>query len=848
MDTGPSVISGGLSFGNLLKRYRQEAGLTQRALATHAHLSVNAIAALESGRRRWPHGDTIALLTEALKLSPAQHVQLAAAARRHPADSAAYSPPLGTLSASAPLTPLVGREREEAAAVHLLCREEVRLLTLVGPPGVGKTRLALQVAGSLTHAEAGGLFADGVCFVALAPIRDPALVLPTIAHTLGLREAGAVPLATMLSVHLRERALLLVIDNFEQVLAAGPALAGLLGACPRVTALVTSRTRLHVRGEHELDVPPLALPDPAHLPPIEELTHYAAVALFLQRARAVLPTFALTPATAPAVVGLCRRLDGLPLAIELAAARIKVLPPQALLARLDRGFGRGLAVLGDGAQDLPERQRTLRSAIAWSERLLPPEHQRLFRRLAVFRSGWTLEAVDAICAAPSGAEPLGVDVLDGLAALVDGSLVRQGASAGEPWFGLLETLREYAWERLAASGEAQSLRRAHGTYYATFAEQGELCRWVGKEKQAWLRRLAAEHDNLRAALGWAVERGALERGAVELGLRLAGALPEFWFLEGYASEGRRWIEGLLRLLEREGADRTAKPGAADSGGVAGASTGSANIPGSPGTPAGDEIPARVLAKAFLCAGDMARRQGDDQGAIPLLERALALARAAGDLWVASDALSYLDVRASQDSDPGKTAARMEEALALARQVGDPILCARRLAALGQFALARDDLQTAAARMEEALTLVRQVDDLGFVAQYLTGLARVLQKRRELARAQVLLQEALAVARDQRDGMHGVELALWDLGVVAAIAGQGERAARLLGAADALWQRRGVRIGPGSFAEREQATAPVRASMGEVAWAAAYAAGQALSLEVAIAMALSREEVGDPTER
>jgi hypothetical protein len=235
-------------------------------------------------------------------------------------------------------------------------------------------------------------------------------------------------------------------------------------------------------------------------------------------------------------------------------------------------------------------------------------------------------------------------------------------------------------------------------------------------------------------------------------------------------------------------------------------------------------------------------------AIPLLERALALARAADDVWVASDALSYLDVRAAQESDRGKTAARLEEALALARQVGDPVLCARRLAALGQFALVRDDLQTAAARMEEALALVRQVGDLGFVAQYLTGLARVLQKRRELARAQALLQEALALARDQRDGLHGIELALWDLGVVAALAGQGARAARLLSAADALWQRRGVSIGPSSYTEREQATAPVRASMGEAAWAAAYAAGQALSLEEAIAEALSSEEGSDPTER
>ncbi|MFQ5794857.1 MAG: AAA family ATPase [Candidatus Bipolaricaulia bacterium] len=390
----------------------------------------------------------------------------------------------------------------------------MRLLTLTGAGGTGKTRLGLQAAADLIDD-----FEDGVYFVDLAPISDPGLVVSAIAQKMGVREAevGGRPLLDSLKEHLRDKQILLLLDNFEQVVAAAPQVAELLAACAWLKLLVTSREPCHVRGEHVFPVPPLALPEPDRKRPlaIEYLMQYEAVRLFIDRAQAVKPDFAVTHENAPAVAEICIRLDGLPLAIELAAARITLLPPQVMLARL----GSRLKLLTGGARDLPARQQTLRATIDWSYDLLDASEQTLFERLSVFVGGCTLEVAEAVCNGTGDLE-LDVDVLDGLASLVDKNLLRQEEQVeGAPRFLMLETIREYGLERLEASGEAEATQRTRADYYLALAEQAEPKLWGGPEQGEWLDRLEVEHDNLRAALAWCEQSGECE-----VGLRLGVAL------------------------------------------------------------------------------------------------------------------------------------------------------------------------------------------------------------------------------------------------------------------------------------------------------------------------------------
>ena len=485
-----------------------------------------------------PRPETLQVLAQALSLSPLERTQLAAAA--YP-QSIPFSPEqqVATRPPTVPvvLTPLVGREHEEAGIARLVRRKHVRLLTLTGPGGVGKTRLAVQIAAGL-----GDVFGDGIVFVPLALVDDPTLLLPTIAQTLGLRDAGMRPLRETVVDALQGRDVLLVLDNFEHLLPAAPSVVALLAACPRLVALVTSRAALRVQGEQEWAVPPLAVPNPDALPPLATLRHAPAVALFVQRAQAVQPAFALDEANAPAVATLCRHLDGLPLAIELAAAWIKVFPPPALLARLDAGSM--LAVLTRGGQDMPARHRTLRDAIAWSYQLLPEREQALFRPLSVFAGGCTLEAAEVVATTvpgEAGAPVRGASVWIGLAALVDHSLLRtEEQPDGEPRFAMLETIRQYGLEQLAAHGEAEETRRRHTAYYTHLAETTGPA-FEGPDRVAWLDYLDREHDNLRAAVRW-----ILHTGAGDLGLRLGAALGHFRGSPRVHQGRRRSSRGLSR--------------------------------------------------------------------------------------------------------------------------------------------------------------------------------------------------------------------------------------------------------------------------------------------------------------
>jgi predicted ATPase len=432
----------------------------------------------------------------------------------------------------AQLTPLIGRVQEVAAACTLLRRPEVRLATFTGTGGIGKTRLALQIAEELLD-----VFADGVYFVSLAPLSDPELVLPTLTQTLGLKEMGNQSLLDLLKAYLRNKHLLLFLDNFEQVVTTAPLLVELLRTCPYLKILVTSRTLLRVSGEHEFTVSPLAVPDLSQLPVPEALSQYAAVALFLQRAQALRPDFRMTSANAPTIAEICVRLDGLPLALELAAARIKLFSPQALLIRL----GQRLQVLTSGTRDAPARQQTLRNTIEWSYNLLDASERRLFRQISVFVGGCTLHAVEAVCVAlgdEAGA------VLNGAASLIDKNLLQQiEQDEEEPRFVMLETLREFGLECLTTSGETEATRHAHAAYYLQLAEEA-VPKWFGPEQKAWFDRLEREHDNLRAALNWLLEQGE-ERESIEMALRLGVALWYFWLIRFHRSEGQDFLERAL---------------------------------------------------------------------------------------------------------------------------------------------------------------------------------------------------------------------------------------------------------------------------------------------------------------
>jgi predicted ATPase/class 3 adenylate cyclase len=779
-------------------------------------------------------------------------------------------PPLKTLDRRAhnlPIQPttLLGRQTQVEALSEWLRRPEVRLVTVTGAGGMGKTRLALQVAAELVED-----FPDGVWFIRLSRLVDFELVLQTIAQTLGLKEILGQPIAQTLSEYLRDKHLLLLLDNFEQVVAAAPEVGELLAQCPELKLLVTSRVPLRLRGERDYALTPLPLPELARLPPPEQLTQYAAVALFVERATAARSDFAISAPNAHAIAEICAQLDGLPLAIELAAARMRLLSPEVLLSRLSS------QLLTGGARDLETRQQTMRATIGWSVALLALEEQVLFRRLSVFAGGGTLEAIEAICLHPEGTNSLGFDLLDGLGGLVDQSLVQQREEGGELRFTMLHVIREFALKLLEASGESPALQQTHTAYYLTHAE--EIAEQLGGPKQVELLAcLERDHDNLRAALTW-----SLEHREAEVAARLCLALDSFWNMSGHWIEQGQSLAHTLslgdalppqpraRLLNRTGYVARLQGSYAsatqhyneslalfrrldDSAGVGGVLEGLAVLAMTHEhfeeaeqlfeeslsllREAGDRVSVENLLRN---QADLPLMHGNYLQARKMLEEAAAISASLDDIHDLAACKTHLGWLALLEGQDESGEMLLEEALAVQEQINDANCSAWSLGFLGMLRLAHGGVTEALDRLEESLARYTKIGRQSGMAEahVRLGMAHFaggkVQASEDAYRAGLSIAERLGNRQCAAAGLHG-------LAEIALTRGQPKCAALLLGAASRTLASVGIvpmPLPPRLHAEQEQVVARARQRLGEAGWEEAFAAGEALSLYETLAEVLA----------
>jgi predicted ATPase/DNA-binding XRE family transcriptional regulator len=772
-------------FGAQLRRLREAAGLTQEELALHAGLTPNAVGDLERGKTRRPYPHTVRSLADALGLSEEQRATLLSAVPRRGRTDAVVPPTaISEANLPNPPTPLLGREREIAEIRQLLLGgSEARLLTLTGIGGVGKTRLAIASARDIE-----GGFGDGAVFVGLASVKDPALVVPTVAASLGLRETDGRGPRESLHAYLRAKRLLLVMDNFEHVVSEAAEVAGLIEACPEIVVLATSRAPLLIRGEQVYPVQPLALPLSTQDPTEEEVLGTPSGRLFAESARAAYPSFAITQLNAPAVAAICWRLSGIPLAIEIAAAKVRFLEPAVLLDRLDQALSTAWA------RDLPERQRTMRAALDWSYGLLSEPERGMFGRLSVFAGGFALEAAEAIAAGERREEVLGL-----LGALAEQSLVvvvRSPEEGDEARYGMLEPVRQYALEKLEESGQAEEARRLHADYFLDLAE-GLAPGLRGADELEWLARLDKEYDNFRVAFSWAL--GAT--GDARTAARLGWTLQTFFWVRGYHREGRRWAEA---TLERE-------------------------------------LPEDLRARALHLAAMTAYIQGDYPAAGERWTEALRLSRRAHDPLVEAYARAGTGIVELTRSDHESAVSSQEEAIALFERCGDEYMATTSRGWLGLALLARGEDERARKVLEVAVERARLTKNPALIQTALYNLAQSALARGDQAGAERMLEEAAGLSKHVGDRITLAQY-LEALSVVASSRAEAERAAVLIGAAEGLLEEVGA---PGyGFQDpapslRERRTAEARSVLGDVAFEKARDRGKAMTFEQAVEYAVER---------